>query len=59
MSNDSVAVISEILKLFVPLHSMIQVDEPQQDVLNFLLQAIIMSTYVDIEENSQVYKSLD
>jgi len=58
VSNESAAVVSECLKLFVLLHSMIQVNEPQQDVLNLLLQAIIMSASVDTEDNSQAGSGL-
>lgn len=58
VSNESAAVISESLKLFVLLHSVIQADEPQQDVLNLLLQAIIMSASVDTEDNSQAGSGL-
>lgn len=58
LSNESAAVVGESLKLFVLLHSMIQSNEPQQDVLKLLLQAIIMSASVDDEDNSQAGSGL-
>eukprot|EP01018_Ginkgo_biloba_P038972 Gb_38772 [translate_table: standard] len=47
MTSDSAAVVGESLKLFVLLHSLMQAYEYQQDVLNFLLQAIVISASVD------------
>eukprot|EP01018_Ginkgo_biloba_P038967 Gb_38775 [translate_table: standard] len=53
MTSDSAAVVGESLKLFVLLHSLMQANEYQQDVLNFLLQAIVISASVDTGDGSQ------
>ncbi|KAH9326227.1 hypothetical protein KI387_006405, partial [Taxus chinensis] len=58
MTNEVAAVVGESLKLFLLLHALIEANECQQDVLNLLLQAIVMSSLVDTKENSQACAGL-
>ncbi|KAL4197361.1 hypothetical protein AMTRI_Chr04g187950 [Amborella trichopoda] len=53
MTMESVAVISECLKLFVLMHNLSQARECQQDILSLLLQAIVMVSSTSSEGYSQ------